>query len=114
MTGGARSRNRSPRPAVALVTPSFAAAAVTETTMKRTLFGALVALGLAATPSWAGSGHACKASSQECLDHMTKDFASRGWLGVHLEPKDDGSMAIVDVLPDSPAAKAGLQPGDVL
>jgi rhodanese-related sulfurtransferase len=84
-----------------------------ETTMKRTLLGAL-ALGLLSAPAWAGSGPACKASAQECLDHMTKDLASHGWLGVHLEPKEDGSMAIVDVVPESPASKAGLKPADVL
>jgi serine protease Do len=50
---------------------------------------------------------------------------TRGWLGVALQPltpelarsfnaKDTKGVLVSDVVPDSPAAKAGLKPGDIL
>lgn len=77
--------------------------------MKRILIGAL-ALSLA-TVVHAGSG--CTHSTQECLDRLAKDLGGRGWLGVELEGTDKG-MTIRKVVDASPAAKAGLEPGDVL
>ncbi len=55
----------------------------------------------------------------------TKGKVTRGWLGVLIKPltpelakssgtKDTKGLVISDVLADSPAAKAGLQPGDIL
>jgi serine protease Do len=55
----------------------------------------------------------------------TKGKVTRGWLGVSIQPltaelaksfgtKDTKGVLISDVLADSPAAKAGLQPGDIL
>src|SRR5262249_50783950 len=37
-----------------------------------------------------------------------------GYLGVNVELGPQGKLIVVDVEPDSPAAKAGLQPGDVI
>ncbi len=37
-----------------------------------------------------------------------------GYLGVRVEPDGRGKLAVADVEPDSPAAKAGLQRGDVV
>jgi serine protease Do len=50
---------------------------------------------------------------------------TRGWLGVALQPltpelapsfnaKDKKGVLVADVVPDSPASKAGLKPGDIL
>src|SRR4029077_15540920 len=58
----------------------------------------------------------CTAPVQECLDHMSSVLKSSGWVGIEYEPGTgpDGSYYVTRVVPDSPAAKAGLQPGDVL
>jgi membrane-associated protease RseP (regulator of RpoE activity) len=39
--------------------------------------------------------------------------APEGWLGVYLDPERDEPV-VAEVIPDSPAAKAGLQLGDVI
>ncbi|WEN13988.1 Do family serine endopeptidase [Rhodanobacter sp. AS-Z3] len=55
----------------------------------------------------------------------TKGYVSRGMLGVTMQPVDDDIIkafkldngtgaAVVDVTPDSGAAKAGIQPGDII
>jgi serine protease Do len=55
----------------------------------------------------------------------TKGRVTRGWLGVSIQPltaelaksfgaKDSKGVLISDIVPDSPAAKAGLKPGDIL
>jgi len=55
----------------------------------------------------------------------SKGYVSRGMLGVTMQPVDDdivkafhlengAGAAVVDVSPDSGAAKAGIQPGDVI
>jgi len=56
---------------------------------------------------------------------LAKGKVTRGWLGVSIQPltpelaksfnaKDSKGVLISDVVGDSPAAKAGLQPGDIL
>jgi serine protease Do len=56
---------------------------------------------------------------------QAKGRVTRGWLGIAIQPltaelarsfgaKDTKGVLIADVVPDSPAAKAGLKPGDIL
>ena len=56
---------------------------------------------------------------------LAKGKVSRGWLGVSIQPltpelaksfgaKDTKGILISDVVPDSPAAKAGVKPGDIV
>jgi serine protease Do len=56
---------------------------------------------------------------------VAKGKVSRGWLGVSIQPltaelaksfgaKDAKGVLISDVVPDSPAAKAGVKPGDIV
>lgn len=40
------------------------------------------------------------------------DIQSRGYLGIEVDEKPDGGVAIVSILPESPAAAAGLKTGD--
>ena len=40
--------------------------------------------------------------------------ASRSWLGVWLEDAVDGGVQIIEVVPNGPAAKAGLASGDLV
>jgi S1-C subfamily serine protease len=74
------------------------------------LSAALLAL---AVPAFAGSGEKCSASAQACLNHWAggKDA---GWVGLEYDKSVEGVVKVKAVTPDSPAATAGFQPGDVL
>ena len=65
----------------------------------------------AAQPLFAGEGHKCTASTQDCLDHMAANLSNRGWVGI--EAGDD-NMRITRVVEGSPAEAAGFAVGDVL
>jgi serine protease Do len=56
---------------------------------------------------------------------VAKGKVTRGWLGVSIQPltpelaksfgaRDDKGVLISDIVPDSPAARSGFQPGDIL
>jgi S1-C subfamily serine protease len=40
--------------------------------------------------------------------------AAPAWLGLQMESLTNGSVVVASVVPGSPAAQAGLQPGDVI
>jgi len=45
---------------------------------------------------------------------MKEMYQTRGWMGVEMDPNEDGSLRIVSVVPGSPAEKAGLKADDAL
>ncbi|MFN7972714.1 MAG: PDZ domain-containing protein [Acidobacteriota bacterium] len=80
---------------------------------------ALLASGLPALAGGkecAASQHAmkCDMSAEECLKHMSTYFKDHGWAGLELDVDATGALTVLRVVPDSPAAAAGIKPGDVL
>ena len=73
----------------------------------------LVAVLALASVSVAGDKHACTASAQDCLNAMAAKLQTKGWLGVETTEVEKGRWAVTKVFPDSPAAAAGFQEGDV-
>lgn len=56
----------------------------------------------------------CTQPVQECLDHMSALLKTSGWVGIEYDDVSEGGFKVTRVVPDSPAEKAGLQPGDLL
>lgn len=71
------------------------------------------ALLMLAVPVFAGSGEKCSSSTQACLNHMSAK-KDAGWTGLELDKSVEGVVKVKAVTPDSPAAAAGFQAGDVL
>ena len=63
---------------------------------------------------FAGEKPACQASAEECLKQLNAKMATVGWLGIEYEKTGEGRAAVARVVPGSPAAAAGFQPGDML
>jgi S1-C subfamily serine protease len=85
--------------------------------MKRKLTWLVVAVVVAALSSaaFAGPGHKCTASTQDCLNKMAAKLKNRGWVGIELDKdKASGHMSVTRVVPESPAVKAGFKIGDQL
>jgi C-terminal processing protease CtpA/Prc len=75
---------------------------------------AIAALAMSAAAALAGEGK-CQSSTQECLDYMANKMQNSGWVGVELdETESKVGMKVVAVVPESPAAEAGMKDGDVL
>lgn len=55
----------------------------------------------------------CTANKEECLKQMAEARKS-GWLGIQYDETENGNMVVKSVVKGSPAAKAGLAPGDIL
>jgi|KBSSwiStaDraftv2_1062776.scaffolds.fasta_scaffold43055_4 S1-C subfamily serine protease len=65
-----------------------------------------------AVPAFAGSK--CEApDAQACLNQMST-MKDKGWSGVQVDNSDMTAIRVKAVTPGSPAAKAGIQVGDVL
>jgi S1-C subfamily serine protease len=70
----------------------------------------LVALAL---PAFAGSGEKCTYGTQACLNHWASN-RDMGWTGLDLDKSDPAAIKVKAITPDSPAAAAGFQVGDVV
>mgnify|MGYP001594976222 CR=1 FL=1 len=63
---------------------------------------------------FAGDGHRCTASAEECAKKLQAKLSTHGWLGIETEKDANGRATITGVVPGSPAEKAGFAAGDVL
>jgi serine protease Do len=89
--------------------------------------GEVVGINTAIVAGGSGIGFAIPSNMARKIytELQSKGRVTRGWLGVSIQPltpelarsfnaKDTKGVLISDVMPDSPAAKAGLKPGDIL
>jgi hypothetical protein len=56
----------------------------------------------------------CPEKLEVCVTRMVDSLRHRGWVGIELETEDEAGLRITRVVPDGPAAAAGLQEGDLL
>ena len=83
--------------------------------MKR--FSGLLAVALVmvvATAVFSGDKGDCTASGEDCLKKMQYKLEHQAWLGIEYDTTENGHWMVTEVVPDSPAAKAGFEKGDVL
>jgi serine protease Do len=89
--------------------------------------GEVVGINTAIVAGGSGIGFAIPSNMARKIytELSTKGRVTRGWLGVSIQPltsdlansfgaKDTKGVLVSDVVPDSPAGKAGLKPGDIL
>ena len=89
--------------------------------------GEVIGINTAIVAGGSGIGFAIPSAMAKKIysELLAKGRVARGWLGVSIQQltpeltksfgaKDNKGVLISDVLPDSPASKAGLQPGDIL
>jgi serine protease Do len=89
--------------------------------------GEVVGINTAIVAGGSGIGFAIPSNMARKIytELSTKGRVTRGWLGVSIQPltpdlassfgaKDTKGVLISDVVPDSPAGKAGFKPGDIL
>ena len=83
--------------------------------MKRAISAAAaLLLVVAAIPAMAGDHKQCDQPAEACLKAYSESLQGRGWVGIEMDTNADGTTQIVRVVPDSPAAAAGFEAGDVL
>jgi serine protease Do len=89
--------------------------------------GEVVGINTAIVAGGSGIGFAIPSNMARKIytELSTKGRVTRGWMGVSIQPltsdlansfgaKDTKGVLVSDVVPDSPAGKAGLKPGDIL
>src|SRR5262245_6317761 len=87
----------------------------------------VIGINTAIVAGWSGIGFAIPSNMARKIYTELKDKGrvTRGWMGVSIQPltpelarsfgsKDAKGVLINEVMPESPAAKAGLKPGDIL
>jgi len=88
--------------------------------------GEVIGINTAIVAGGSGIGFAIPSNMAKKIytELQTKGRVTRGWLGVSIQPltpelarsfgaKDDKGVLVSDVIADSPAAKAGVKPGDI-
>jgi predicted metalloprotease with PDZ domain len=83
--------------------------------MKRvTAITAALLIVAVAIPALAGEHKKCEMEAEACLREYAAKLKNRGWVGIEMEHREDGSLEITRVVSNSPAERAGFQAGDVL
>lgn len=68
-----------------------------------------------ATAAFADDHKHCDGDAEVCLKEMVRNLKKRGWVGIELEmSSQNGTPKVTNVLPESPARRAGLEVGDRL
>jgi predicted metalloprotease with PDZ domain len=80
----------------------------------RTSIALTALLMTAALPLLAGAEERCNSEATACMRYIVDNYEGKGWLGLELAYPDGGSPKIIKVLTDSPAARAGLEAGDLM
>jgi len=80
----------------------------------RYLIPALVLAALVPAVAGESGKKKCTMNTQDCLDAMSVQMKSSGWVGVEYDTDNPGGLKVINVMPGSPAAKAGIQTGDIL
>jgi S1-C subfamily serine protease len=85
--------------------------------MKRTV--SFLALALALTLGFSSAalagGEKCAHASKAAHKEKAAKMAAHGWIGIETEKdKETGAVRVAKVVPGTPAAQAGFQPGDTL
>lgn len=78
---------------------------------------AILCLGVACLGGWPllAGDWACEEDAEACVEAMKEKLRHKGWVGIELSYEEEGgSPRILKVIENSPAAAAGLRPGDVL
>jgi S1-C subfamily serine protease len=61
------------------------------------------------------AGHGkCTKSPQDCAAYMKEKYQTQGWSGLEKDHNEDGTLTVRSVVPNGPADRAGIKPGDVL
>src|SRR5262245_51429569 len=83
--------------------------------MKKMLTASAVAAVMLAmsVPAFAGGSH-CSGSASATAGASCSGMKSAAWAGAWLQRSSAGTVTVAEVAKGSPAAKAGLKPGDVV